>query len=81
MCQKAFETVAPINLQLDKAEAKNASRLKEQERNRLIMYRIIDVLLAKTGHPLRGHHEGSDSRNRGLFLKITDLLAQYNGLC
>ena len=42
--------------------------------------RIIDVvvLLVRTGHPLRGHHEGIDSHNRGLFPEITSLLAQYD---
>ena len=41
---------------------------------------IIDVvvLLAQTSHPLRGHREGSDSHNRGLFREITSLLAQYD---
>ena len=41
---------------------------------------IIDVvvLLAQTSHPLRGHCEGSDSHNRGLFREITSLLAQYD---
>ena len=78
--QKDFETITPINLQLDKAAAIEASdsRLKEQqERNRQILYRIIDVVvvLAKTGHPLRGHRENSDSQNRVLFLEITQLLA------
>lgn len=34
--------------------------------------------MAKTGHPLRGHHEGSDSHNQGLFLEITHLLSQYD---
>ena len=44
-----------------------------QERNRQILYRIIDVvkLLAKTGHPFHGHREGSESLNKGLFLEIT----------
>lgn len=81
LCQKDFETVTPISLQLDKAAADEASRLKQQqERNRQILYRIINVVivLAKTGHPLRGHREGSDSHNRGLFLEITHLLAQYD---
>ena len=81
MCRKDFETITPINLQLDKAAAVEACRLKEQqERNRQILYRIIDVVvvLAKTGHPLRGHREGSDSHNRGLFLEITHLLSQYD---
>ena len=44
-----------MNLQLDKAAAENASRVKrQQERNRQILYRIIDVvvLLAWTGHPV-----------------------------
>ena len=42
--QKTFETITPINLQLDKAAAIEASRLKEQqERNRQILYRIIDA--------------------------------------
>ena len=70
LCQKDFETITPINLQLDKAAAIEASRLKEQqERNRQILYRIIDVvlLLAKTGHPLRGHRENSDSKSRPFF--------------
>ena len=71
-----------MNLQLDKAAAENASRVKrQQERNRQILYRIIDVvvLLAWTGHPgIRGHREGSDSHNKGLFLEITSLLAQYD---
>ena len=81
LCRKDFETVTPISLQLDKVAADEASRLKQQqERNRQILYRIIDVVivLAKTGHPLRGHREGSDSHNRGLFLEITHLLAQYD---
>ena len=81
LCQKDFETITPIHLQLDKAAAIEASRLKEQqERNRQILYRIIDVVvvLAKTGHPLRGHRESSDSQNRGLFLEITHLLSQYD---
>ena len=76
-----YRTVTPINLQLDKAAAENVSRVKrQQEKNRQILYRIIDVivLLARTGHPLRGHREGSDSHNRGLFLEITSLLAQYD---
>ena len=67
---KDFETITPINLQLDKAATIEASRLEEQqERNRQILYRIIDVVLAKTGHPLRGHRENSDSQNRGFFFK------------
>ena len=42
LCQKDFETMTPINLQLDKAATVEASRLKEQqERNRQILYRII----------------------------------------
>ena len=70
--------MAPVSLQLDKAAANEACRIKQQqERNRQILYCIIDVVivLAKTGHPLRGHREGSDSHNRGLFLEITHLLA------
>ena len=81
LCRKDFETITPIHHQLDKAATVEASRLKEQqERNRQILYRIIDVIivLAKTGHPLRGHREGSDSHNRGLFLAITHLLSQYD---
>ena len=35
-------------------------------------------MLANTDHPLRGHREGSDSHNRGLFLEITTLLARYD---
>jgi len=44
------------------------------------LYRIIDVvlLLAKTGHPLRGHREHSESTNRGLLLEVTELLAKYD---
>ena len=66
---------------MDKAAAENVSRLeKQQECNRNILYRIIDVvlLLAKTGHPLRGHREHSDSNNKGLFLEVTELLAKYD---
>ena len=79
--RKDFGTVAPISHQLDKAAAAEACRLKQQqERNCQILYRIIDVviLLAKTGHPFRGHREGSDSHNRGLFLEITHLLSKYD---
>ena len=81
LCLSDYQTTTPVNLQLDKAAAENASRVKrQQERNRQILYRIIDVvvLLAPTGHLLRGHREGSDSHNRGLFLEITNLLAQYD---
>ena len=40
LCRKDFETIAPINLQLDKAV--EASRFKEQqEKSRQILYRII----------------------------------------
>ena len=34
----------------------------------------------KTGHPLRGHREHTESHNRGLFLEITHLLAKYDGV-
>ena len=70
----------PISHQLDKAAAAEACRLKQQqERNYQILYHIIDViLLAKTGPPFRGHREGSDSHNRGLFLEITHLLSKYD---
>ena len=81
LCLTDYQTITPINLQLDGVAAENASRVKrQQERNRQILYHIIDVvvLLARTGHPLRGHREGSDSHNRGLFLEITHLLAQYD---
>ena len=46
-----------------------------QERNRQVLYQIIDVVkvLAKTGHP-----EGSESLNKGLFLEITSLLSKYD---
>ena len=76
-----FLQSVPINHQLDQASARNYSRLqKQQETNREILYRIIDVilLLVKTGHPLRGHRENSESHNRGLFLEITHLLAKYD---
>ena len=76
-----FLQSVPINHQLDQASARNCSRLqKQQETNREILYRIIDVilLLVKTGHPLRGHRENTDSHNRGLFLEITHLLAKYD---
>ena len=44
LCRKNFETVTPISHQLDKAAAVKACRLKQQqERNRQILYRIIDV--------------------------------------
>ena len=78
-----FLTSIPINHQLDQASAKSSSRLqKQQETNREILHRIIDVilLLVKTGHPLRGHRENNESHNRGLFLEITQLLAKYDGL-
>lgn len=32
LCRKDFETITPISLQLDKAAAVEASRLKEQQR-------------------------------------------------
>jgi len=71
---KDFQTVMPINLQLDKVAASvcEACRVQDQQgRNHQILYRIIDivVVLAKTGHPLRGHCERSESNNRGLFLE------------
>ncbi|XP_011409153.1 PREDICTED: uncharacterized protein LOC105316054 [Amphimedon queenslandica] len=78
-----FLSLVPINMQLDRAAAIEACRLKEQqERNRQALYRIIDVitLLVRTGHLLRGHREGADSNNRGLFLEIVNLLSQYDGV-
>lgn len=78
LCFSDYQTITPINLQIDQAAAEIASRAKrQQERNRQILIDVI-VLLARTGHPLRGHREGPDSHNRGLFLEITDLLAQYD---
>ena len=75
-----FLTSIPINHQLDQASAKSSSRLqKQQETNREILHRIIDVILL-LGHPLRGHRENNESHNRGLFLEITQLLAKYDGL-
>ena len=72
-----FETMTPINLQLDKAAAVEASRLKEQqERNRQILYRIIvmfwprlvilwEVIVKVVTH------------NRGLFLEITSFVTVW----
>ena len=81
LCFSDYQTQTPISLQVDKVAAENVTRVKrQQERNRQILFRIIDivVLLAKTGHPLRGHREGSDSHNRGLFLQNATLLARYD---
>ena len=70
------------NFHLDKAAVVEASILKgQQEGNRLIFYRIIDVVifLAKASHPLQGDCKGSDSHKfRGLLPDSTDLQSQYD---
>lgn len=78
---KDFETVTPVNFQLVKQAAHQACELKKhQEKNRQILFRIIDIvmILVKTGHPLRGHREHSESHNRGIFLEISGLVAEYD---
>ena len=70
MSHADFLQSLPINHRLDQTILRNHSRLlKQQETNREILYRIIDVilLLVKTGHPLRGHQENIESEKRGLF--------------
>ena len=54
LCWVDFVTLKPISQQLSKeAEASALRRKMCQERNRQVLYQIIDVvkLLAKTGHP------------------------------
>ena len=49
-----YQTVTPINLQLDEAAAENVSRVKrQQEKNQQILYHTaVVVLLARTDHLL-----------------------------
>lgn len=54
-------------------------RLQNIEHNRDMLRHIINVIvyLTKQGMPLRGHDESVDSRNRGNFLELIEVVAKY----
>ena len=58
----------------------NAQSTKEILNNRLRVKTSINVArwLAFQGCPFRGHYETLDSKNRGNFLEIIQILASYN---
>jgi hypothetical protein len=58
----------------------NAQSTEEIQNNRLRVKTSIDVArwLAFQGCPFRGHDETLDSRNRGNFLELIQILASYN---
>ncbi len=55
---------------------------KERQKNREILFRLIDitVYLARQGLAFRGHDESSTSSNRGNFLELVHLLAEYDSV-
>jgi hypothetical protein len=67
-----------------KADASIAQKLvqghsKEIQRNRENLIAIIEIIcfLGRQGIAFRGHDESDDSKNRGNFLELTDLIGKY----
>lgn len=72
-----FMNNTPIDIVLDIANAIELKK-KEQQRikNRKYMATLIDIVitLSKGGRPFRGHDKKETSSERGLFLKVVELL-------
>lgn len=68
-------------MKLDEARKVFVSKQEKLKlKNGEIMKRLIDILilLVKGGHPLRGHDESEDSKNKGLFLELVNILSKYD---
>ncbi|XP_078146200.1 zinc finger MYM-type protein 1-like [Centroberyx gerrardi] len=75
------EWMSRIELQLDEQQRRDVIAHNEKvRRNRDILKRLINcvVFLGKQELPFRGHDEGAGSANKGNYLELLDLVAEYD---